>query len=99
MSLIDLPFSPEMAFAIIAGQKCCTSRRTVKGAPGDLFVIGGVRFRLLTVLPFPIAFITRSFYRAEGFDSIDDCAAALQKFYPDLSQYDNLNVHFFARMA
>jgi hypothetical protein len=98
MSTIDLKFSPEMAEKVLAGEKCCTSRRTVKGTPGDEFEIDGVRFRLLDVLSMSIRTVVMEFCRAEGFERIDDCAAALQTFYPDLPQYDVLNVHLFARL-
>ena len=97
MSLIKLTFSPEMAYAALVGQKCCTSRDDVKGNPGDEFAIGGVRFRLLAVVSMQAREISLDLYRAEGFDCIDDCAAALQTIYPNVGGYDWLNVHFFAR--
>jgi len=98
MSSIKLTFSPEMAFAALTGRKCCTTRDEIKGRAGDEFEIGGVRFRILDVLAnLPIRIVCSEFYRLEGFDCVDDCAAALQTIYPDLNQYDALNVHFFAR--
>jgi len=99
MTTIDLKFSPEMAKAALDGRKCCTSRRTPKGEPGDIFTIRGVRFRLLSWTPIPITTIVTALFRAEGFAGIEGCAAYLQAAYPDLNQYDSLCVHFFARVS
>lgn len=97
MGIIDLAFSPEMARAALGGRKWCTSRRERKGCPGDVFEIDGVWFRIIDIQPYRIHSIATTFYRLEGFVDIAACGTALQQLYPDLSQDDELNVHFFAR--
>ena len=97
MTLINLKFSPEMARAALAGQKCCTSRREAKGKPGDEFEIKGVRFRVLTVQSVPLASIFVDLYGCEGFPDPSSCASAIRAIYPVLDLVDSLHVHFFAR--
>lgn len=97
MGEVQIRFSPEMAYAAIAGHKCCTSRREMKGDPGDEFDIGGIRFRLLDVLTMPVRDITEKLYRLEGFKSHFTCSQTLHYLYPGMSGSDSLWVHFFAR--
>jgi len=97
MSNIDLKFSPEMAKAAIEGRKCCTSRRSQKGDPGDEFEYEGVRFRLIDILLLSVLDIAFNYYRCEGFDTRDECAAELHRIYPDKGYNDRLYVHFLAR--
>jgi hypothetical protein len=97
MRRIDLPFSAEMARAVTEGRKCCTSRRDLKGMPGDFFELEGARFRILNVSRERAADIALNFCRLEGFRDTQECREALHEIYPDLEGRDFLYVHFFAR--
>lgn len=97
MALVEIPFSPEMARAALDGRKCCTSRREVKGDPGDEFGVEGVRFRLLDVQMMHVRDITEKLFRLEGFKSRFTCSQTLHYLYPGMSGSDSLWVHFFAR--
>jgi len=97
MSVIELKFSPEMAYAAIAGRKCCTTRDEIKGRAGDEFEIGGMPFRVLGVLAMRAGDIARELHGPEGFDDVASCSAALQTIYPEVAEGDFLFVHFFAR--
>lgn len=67
--MISLPFSPEMAAAMIDGIKCATSRSRAYGGPGSLVSINGAAFRILDVHPHPLQYIRDHLYRIEGFSS------------------------------
>jgi len=97
MALIDLKFSPAMAEAVLDGRKCCTSRRDLKGMPGDTFEIDGKLFRIIDVSRERVADVALNFSRLEGFRSEDTCLEKLMEIYPDLGRRDFLYTHFFAR--
>ena len=97
MSVIKLKFSPEMAYAALVGQKCCTSRDERKCHRGDTFEIGGVWFRVVGIIAARAADVAVEFYGPEGFDDVESCSAALQTIYPHVGGHDLLFVHFFAR--
>ena len=97
MTAIDLKFSPEMAKAALEGRKSCTSRRDLKGVPGDIFEIEGVRFRILDVVRARVADVTVDLCKLEGFRTESECARTIQTIYPDLGRRDFLYVHHFAR--
>lgn len=97
MTHILLKFSPEMAYAAIVGQKCCTARDEIKGERGDIFEIGGVPFRVLGVLAVRAKRVALEFFGQEGFEDTESCSAALQTIYPEVGGEDFLFVHFFAR--
>jgi len=97
MGEVQIRFSPEMAHAALEGRKCCTSRRDLKGLPGDLFDIDGSRFRILHVSRERVNDIVLQFSRLEGFHLSTTCKETLNALYPDLDGRDYLYVHFFAR--
>lgn len=97
MTEIDIPFSPAMARASVEGWKNATARDEQKGEPGDEFLIGDVRFRLLAVLHMTLLEITRVFFRCEGFATPLECSNALHYYYPGRSGSDRLWSHFYAR--
>lgn len=87
-----------MARAVKEGRKCCTTRGTVRGAPGDVFDVGGVCFRLIDVVPVPLIRVRDELYRQEGFGSLEEFEKTWRgicwgKWAPDKICY----VHYFAR--
>ena len=97
MSLVDLKFSPEMARAVIAGKKCCTSRRERKGWPGDEFELEGARFRILDVMALTYNQVCVHLFRCEGVPDSIALVTVIERIYGDLSPETPLFVHFFAR--
>ena len=97
MAVIEIPFSPKMACAALAGQKCATTRSEPKGEPGDIFEIGGQWFRLLDVWEVPLRWVNEGAYRLEGFDSPEAFEKTWRSLhrghYTDNKQYF---IHFFA---
>jgi hypothetical protein len=96
--LVEIPFSPAMAAAALAGRKCCTTRTGRKAGPGDEFAIDEFRFRVLDVALLPLHRAVSEFYRLEGFASPADCADAIRGFYPRLEPVSPVWVHYFARL-
>jgi len=98
MSLITLPFAERMKQAILSGQKCCTTRYSKKGDPGDWFFVGGEAFRILDVQLAPLPMVRDIFYRLEGCSSPDDFECLWRSLhggaFPPLQA---CWVHFFVR--
>ena len=115
MSTIEIPFSYEMAVAIIDGKKVATTRREAKGQIGDMFLIQDPRydpngwtaerhrhlFRVIEILEIDDLTIVKTvYYHLEGFDSPE----AFEKTWRALHRgHFTLNkdyvVHFFGRIA
>lgn len=98
MVTINLSFSERMASAALSGQKCCTTRLSKKGDPGDWFDIDGKTFRILDVRPVPLWSVRDTLYRLEGCTSPDDFECLWRSLHD--GNYPALRVcyvHFFVR--
>ena len=109
MAEIEIPFSRDMAIAVIEGRKVATTRSERKGEIGDVFTIidpredhiltTGGEFRLLDVRRTTLLDVAKNYYRLEGFDS----PAAFEKTWRALhrghfSLEKNVYLHFFGRV-
>ena len=98
MAEIDIPFSPRMAEAALAGRKIATTRSHRKGDPGDIFPIEGVWFVLVDVMPTILLQVKINFYKLEGFSS----PGAFEEYWRELHDDTWVDTaekytHFFAR--
>ncbi|MCK9592811.1 MAG: ASCH domain-containing protein [Methanoregula sp.] len=96
MTLITLRFAPEMEDAILAGKKCCTSRKNKKGEVGDLFVVKDRLYRIVHVHHCLLYSVRDAYYDAEGFAYPGD----FQEFWiTHIGKFDPgqiAHLHFFA---
>jgi hypothetical protein len=98
---IGIAFRDDMRQAILEGRKCCTSRHTKKGSPGDFFILGKPYeqriFRLTRVSKLTLDFVAHVCYRDEGTASPAEFIALWEELYPGRGFEPNLVVytHFF----
>ena len=98
MTLISIPFSPEMAAATLNGMKCCTSRSQLYGRAGDLFAVDGALFRRLDTHLHSMNSVRNCLYRLEGFPSPDAFEHTWRQLHK--SEFNPVSVyyiHYFAR--
>jgi hypothetical protein len=96
--MISIPFSPEMAAAMIDGIKCCTSRSKAYGGPGYLISINGATFRILDVHLHPLQYIRDHLYRIEGFSSPEAFEHTWRQLHRGNFLPDKIyHVHYLAR--
>ncbi len=99
MTLITIPFSPEMTRAILDGYKCCTTRSKRYGNPGDRFQLEGQTYRILDIKKHTLIHISSQLYRLEGFVSEDEFIAFWKHLHRgNYNPWIQYNVHFFARV-
>ncbi len=91
-------FDPRMAQAILMGYKCCTTRKTRKGVPGDKFSIGSRHYRILDIMPLPLREVRDKFYRLEGFSNPEEFEALWRELYCGFDEDKLVYLHWFARM-
>jgi len=96
MTLITLAFAPEMEDAIIAGKKCCTTRREKHGEVGDLFVVRDRVYRICHIHHCLLYSARDGYYDAEGFEFPGD----FEEFWAtNVERFDHskiVHLHFFA---
>jgi len=98
MTAIPLLFSERMQQAILSGHKCCTTRRTRKGDPGDWFTIDGETFRILDICPMHLWRVRDLFFLLEGCTSKYDFERLWRSLHGGVfEEYDICWVHFFVR--
>jgi hypothetical protein len=98
MSLVEIPFSKEMATAALEGRKICTTRREKKGEIGDEFLIDGVRFRIVDLYSAYLETVATAFFRLEGCESPDAFRALWHRLHRGHYTLEAVYwVHFFAR--
>jgi len=68
--LVNLPFAPDMAEALLAGRKTKTTRAEDFGE-GRVCMVRGRYFRITRVWPTYLFVVRGAWYREEGFDSPD----------------------------
>ena len=99
MTLITLAFAPEMEDAIIAGKKCCTTRREKHGEVGDLFVVRDRVYRICHIHHCLLYSARDGYYDAEGFEFPGD----FQEFWTkNVERFDHskiVHLHFFAYLT
>ena len=112
MSTIEIPFSYEMAVAIIDGEKVATTRREAKGQIGDTFTVEEPRphvraqqrheptFRLIEIMNVGLVTARDFYFRLEGFDSPE----AFEKTWRSLHRGHFTTgklyyIHFFGRVV
>ena len=97
MAHIEIPFRADMREAIIEGRKCCTSRRSCKGRPGDTFAIGTRTYRLTAVRRHQLHYVASALYKDEGVDSPAEFGTLWAEIYPvrERDPYQLVWVHHF----
>jgi len=84
--LIEIPFTEDMALAIIEGRKRCTTRSKKYGRPGDVFrVEHDSRFETLIITQierYPLSLVAEKYYGAEGFSSEDEFKEKWRQLHP-----------------
>jgi len=88
-----MSFLPEMEALIMAGKKCCTTRKDRKGELGDLFVVRNQIYTLVQVIE---SLNPECFYGAEGCRSADEFIRTMKSIYGESWRDDPLYTHFFA---
>mgnify|MGYP000904632167 CR=1 FL=1 len=101
MAAIEISFRPDMREAIVAGRKCCTSRTSCKGRPGDTFAIGTRQYRLTAVRRHPLHYVASVLYKDEGVDSPAEFGALWAEIYPvrGCDPFQLVWVHHFEEVA
>lgn len=95
---IDLPFSERMRRAVLNGRKCCTTRRTRKGDPGDWFALDGETFRILDICPLPLWRIRDLYFLLEGCTSKEHFECLWRYLHGGaFEEHAICWVHFFVR--
>ena len=84
--LITIPFTSDMALAIIEGKKSCTTRTKQYGSVSDVFrVEHDSRFETLIITQverYPLSLIANHYYKAEGFSSPDEFKEKWRQLHP-----------------
>ena len=114
MSAIEIPFSYEMAVAIIDGKKVATTRREAKGQIGDMFLIQDPRydpngwtaerhrhlFRLIEIMNVGLVTARDFYFRLEGFDSPEAFEETWRSLHRGHFTTGKLYyIHFFGRVV
>lgn len=96
--MIALPFQERWRAAVLAGTKTTTVRTRRYGAPGDLFEVAGVPFRLVAVESAPLA-KAREGWRDEGLVSPEEFEHVWTQNHParGYRPTDTVWVHRFER--
>ena len=96
---IDLPVFWEPVAVFLQGRKCCITRSTRHGDPGNEFAVAGVMFRIVQVLPATLSDVRDVFHRAEGFATPQAFEEAWRELHGGEFEADReVWVHFFARL-
>ncbi len=77
-----LPFTPEMAAAVRAGHKICTSRTSRYGNVGDVLLSDAGSLRILRIMQLSLAHVARELYGAEGFGSPEAFIDTWKRIHP-----------------
>jgi len=114
MSAIEIPFSYEMAVAIIDGKKVATTRREAKGQIGDVFNIELVRddvlrgipvkrcltLRIIEIMAVDLETVRDLYFRLEGFDSPEAFEETWRSLHRGHFTTGKLYyIHFFGRVV
>lgn len=100
MPVIPLAFAPEMEELIIQGKKCCTTRRSLHGEVGDMFIVRDRIYRICHIHHCCLYSVKGAYYDAEGFTSPE----AFQDFWektiePSFDEFNTVFLHFFAYVS
>lgn len=85
--MVDIPFRDDMKKASLEGRKCCTSRNSKYGHPGDTFLIDGQLFVIKKISKMKLDWITFRYFKEEGFNSPDEFKAVWTEIHPK-AEYD-----------
>ena len=82
MTLLSIPFCPQMQQANREQRKCCTSRSEKMGEPGDRFRdADGELCQIVDVLHLPLKIIAEYLYRCEGCQSPEEFKALWRRLH------------------
>ena len=102
---IEIPFSNEMARAVLANRKFCTSRNKRYGHVGDTFRVEVKEcyadFELVAIVARPLWFVACWLHIAEGFDDETGFTRIWELLHPKKGwePYKTVWVHWFIRVA
>lgn len=82
MSIVDIPFTEDMAQLSLEGRKHATSRTKKYGDPGDTFFIKDMLLEITSVSKWELLEVYWFGYKAEGFDSSEAFEAKWIKLHP-----------------
>jgi len=107
MSQILIPFSREMAIAVMKGEKVATTRSERKGEIGDWFAVldpderhMSGDFNLIEIMAVDLETVAQLYFRLEGFDSPEAFRATWRKLHRGHYTTGKLYyIHFFGRIA
>jgi hypothetical protein len=114
MTVIDIPFSREMAIAAIDGRKVATTRSEAKGLVGCAFFVEdprrigeggpttkyGAQFRLIEIMAVDLETVKNLYFRLEGFDSPEAFEKTWRALHRGHFTTGKLYyIHFFGRIA
>jgi hypothetical protein len=98
-TVVQIPFTTEMAKAAVEGRKICTARTKSYGKPGDYFYVGATLFCLEAVFKVPLWMVADFLYKAEGFESSAGFVDTWCKIHPrkGFVADQEVFVHFFQK--
>ena len=79
---INIPFSPDMAEAVITGRKTCTTRTKRYGKPGDTFIVKSKEMELVDVSQVTVGYVAFCLHQEEGFHSVEGFINKWKELYP-----------------
>ena len=112
MTLIQIPFSREMAIAAIEGKKIATTRGSPKGKIGDTFEVwhpdvpksescryfATPLFRIIDIIEEDLIVVRNEYYRIEGFTTPEEFEHTWRQLHRGhFTTSKPYFVHFFAR--
>lgn len=81
-----IPFSKDMAAAVIDGKKTCTTRSKRYGAMGDTFIVVGLfmwcECQITNLAHMTLENVAKAFCRQEGFDSPEAFIERWKRLHP-----------------
>lgn len=80
--MVEIPFRDDMKKASIEGRKCCTSRNSKYGKPGDTFMIDGQLFVIKKISKMKLDWMHHRYYKEEGFDSPEAFRSVWVELHP-----------------
>lgn len=92
---IEILFDPKFRAKMLDGTKNVTTRQEIKGMPDTIFRAFDATFMIIGIKQAPLTWIIQNMWRAEGFESEEECRNYLTKRY---NVYGKFWIHFFKRV-
>lgn len=94
---VNIPFNKWSKERLNTNGKCCTSRTRQYGIDGDVFVVEGVIYEMVTYQLFPLWFVKEFLWKLEGANSPEEFEQVWNEIHP-IKKFDPnqiVGVHFF----